>query len=86
MIIQSMYAYSVLTDKTVIQNFILQNFQGALHSFLPPDEKKILIDQLREAYGIVSYNLPSSGSPSATRTPTPPPKPSVTFGTWAERA
>lgn len=46
------------------------------------------MDQLREAYGIVDYTVPTptSVSPATTRTPSPPPKPSVTFGTWAERA
>ncbi|XP_045121807.1 adenosine deaminase-like [Portunus trituberculatus] len=65
------------------------NFQAALHSFLPPAEKKELIDQLQEAYGFVHFTLPStssSTSPSGTRTSTPPPKPSVTFGTWADRS
>ncbi|KAK8385466.1 hypothetical protein O3P69_016350 [Scylla paramamosain] len=65
------------------------NFQAALHSFLPPAEKKQLIDQLQEAYGFVHFTLPSSSSstsPSGTRTSTPPPKPSVTFGTWADRS
>ncbi|XP_050720086.1 adenosine deaminase-like isoform X1 [Eriocheir sinensis] len=66
------------------------NFQAALHSFLPPAEKKQLIDQLQEAYGFIHYSPPatssSSTSPSGTRTSTPPPKPSVTFGTWAERS
>ncbi|KAG0717384.1 Adenosine deaminase [Chionoecetes opilio] len=67
------------------------NFQAALHSFLPPKEKKQLIDQLKEAYGFIHYSLPpilcsTSTSPSETRTSTPPPKPSVTFGTWADRS
>ncbi|KAG0697516.1 Adenosine deaminase [Chionoecetes opilio] len=66
------------------------NFQAALHSFLPPEEKKQLIDQLQQAYGFSHYSLPpsssSSTSPSETRSSTPPPKPSVTFGTWAERS
>lgn len=69
---------------------LVQNFQAALHSFLPPAEKKQLIEQLQEAYGFIHYSLPdtssSSTSPSGTRTSTPPPKPSVTFGTWAERS
>ncbi|KAG0722863.1 Adenosine deaminase [Chionoecetes opilio] len=65
------------------------NFQAALHSFLPPEEKKQLIDQLQQAYGCIHYSLPpssSSTSPSVTRSSTPPPKPSVTFGTWDERS
>lgn len=66
------------------------NFQAALHSFLPPAEKKQLIDQLQEAYGFVHFTPPgtssSSTSPSGTRSSTPPPKPSVTFGTWADRS
>ncbi|XP_071523961.1 adenosine deaminase-like [Panulirus ornatus] len=69
-------------------HFSRLNFQGAIHSFLPPEEKKALVELLREVYGIVDYTIPTptSLSPATTRTPSPPPKPSVTFGTWAERA
>ncbi|XP_066940825.1 adenosine deaminase-like isoform X5 [Macrobrachium rosenbergii] len=59
------------------------NFQAALHSFLSPEEKRDLVEQLKEAYGIIDYSLPVA-SPSSRRTSTPL-KPSVTFGTWAER-
>ncbi|KAG0720943.1 Adenosine deaminase [Chionoecetes opilio] len=34
------------------------NFQAALHSFLPPEEKKQLIDQLQQAYGFSHYSCP----------------------------
>lgn len=81
--------YKLLADWGFTEaHFTRLNFQAALHSFLPPEEKKALMDQLHEAYGIVDYTLPVSASvsPSSTRMSTPPPKPSVTFGTWAERS
>ncbi|KAK3878998.1 hypothetical protein Pcinc_016405 [Petrolisthes cinctipes] len=67
------------------------NFQAALHSFLPLDEKKTLLDQLKVAYGVVEYSPPQnsttpSPSPSSSSSTPQPLKPSVTFGTWAERA
>ncbi|XP_042867782.1 adenosine deaminase-like isoform X1 [Penaeus japonicus] len=69
-------------------HFTRANFQAALHSFLPPEEKKALIDQLHEAYSFIDYKVPSlpTSSPPTTRSPTPPLKPSITFGTWAERS
>ncbi|KAG7165091.1 Adenosine deaminase-like 1 [Homarus americanus] len=85
---QLMDEYKLLTEWGFTEaHFTRANFQAAIHSFLPIEEKKALVDQLHEAYGIVNFTLPSpTVSPSSTRTSTPPPKPSVTFGTWAERA
>lgn len=78
--------YKLLTEWGFTEaQFTRANFQAALHSFLSPEEKKDLVDHLREAYGIINYALPASSIPSP-RTPTPPLKPSVTLGTWAERA
>ncbi|KAG0722703.1 Adenosine deaminase [Chionoecetes opilio] len=52
------------------------NFQAALHSFLPPEEKKQLIDQLQEAYGFIHYSLhplPYSSSSSTSPSELVPP-------------
>ncbi|KAK7085682.1 hypothetical protein SK128_010084 [Halocaridina rubra] len=65
-------------------HFTRANFQAALHSFLSADEKKMLIDQLREAYSIVEYAVPTTASATSPLHEAPL-KPSVTFGTWAER-
>lgn len=72
-------------------NFARSNFQAALHSFLPPAEKKELLEQLHLAYGCIE---PSSVIPpevpqednSERSSATTSPKPSISFGTWEERS
>ncbi|CAL4124229.1 unnamed protein product, partial [Meganyctiphanes norvegica] len=71
-------------------NFTRSNFQAALHSFLPPEEKKELLEQLHLAYGFIN---PTSVIPpevqleeNPERLATTSPKPSISFGTWEERS
>ena len=67
----------------------LQNFNAALHSFLPPPEKQALVEQIKTALGVVDYSPPSA--PNGKAAPSGLPnggvvRPNITFNTWENRA
>ncbi|XP_018024773.1 adenosine deaminase-like [Hyalella azteca] len=63
--------------------FARANFNAALHSFLPPAEKRELLRQLRDAYGVPDVDVRISDGDSGKAANLD--KPCITVNTWENR-
>ncbi|XP_018024754.1 adenosine deaminase [Hyalella azteca] len=63
--------------------FARANFNAALHSFLPPAEKRELLRQLRDAYGVPDVDVRISDGDSGKTASSE--KPCITVNTWENR-